>query len=498
MSDDLEVKENLKRTHDESNGPASKRAHISDKDDDDTVQVKVLIPSAAVGAIIGKGGETMRNLKNDSKCRVQMSKNQEVYPGTNERICLVKGKVSHAMIVIESLAEKIRDKVEGVTRDPFDHKDTPRAQEIKLLMPNTSAGMVIGKSGASIKEIRDGCGCQIQVFPKSGSVEAKNSVERVVTVAHEDVSKLMEAVQRVLEKVAADPMHAQPVDSKDHENFGIGPPTGNTGGFGSSNQNAGGFGGNQNFGGNKFNGTGNTMQFNPMQGLGNNELLQFLDSLQSTLRTSGFNEAAVAEVMQAMQILAKYNIMGLGLGLGVAAMAQMRSGNESSNYGMQQSQFGSTQNLDNSFSSGMGGTGTNAGGQCWGYSASQLGQQQQQQPQNQQQTTTLGRLNNVDAGGFASTVMVERFASTEGNTELEVPDAVVGAILGPKARTLVEIQQKTGCKVVVHRSGDGDSDVSEGKRLVSLTGDRDQMKNARKLIEKIINDFQQRRKEVQH
>lgn len=45
------------------------------------VQVKVLIPSAAVGALIGKGGETMRNLKSESGCRLQMSKNQEVYPG---------------------------------------------------------------------------------------------------------------------------------------------------------------------------------------------------------------------------------------------------------------------------------------------------------------------------------------------------------------------------------------------------------------------------------
>ncbi|KAK6045354.1 hypothetical protein COOONC_17140, partial [Cooperia oncophora] len=71
-----------------------------------------------------------------------------------------------------------------------------------------------------------------------------------------------------------------------------------------------------------------TMKFNPMSGLGNQELLSFLDNLQSTLRSSGFNEASVAEVMQAMQVLAKYNIMGLGLGLGVAAMAQMRSAQE--------------------------------------------------------------------------------------------------------------------------------------------------------------------------
>lgn len=32
------------------------------------------------------------------------------------------------------------------------------------------------------------------------------------------------------------------------------------------------------------------------------QLLAFLDSLQSTLRTSGFNETSVAEVMQAMQV----------------------------------------------------------------------------------------------------------------------------------------------------------------------------------------------------
>jgi hypothetical protein len=55
-------------------------------------------------------------------------------------------------------------------------------------------------------------------------------------------------------------------------------------------------------------------------------VLAFLDNLQTTLRTSGFTEQAVTEVMGAMQVLAKYNIMGLGLGLGVAAMAQMRGG----------------------------------------------------------------------------------------------------------------------------------------------------------------------------
>jgi hypothetical protein len=67
------------------------------------------------------------------------------------------------------------------------------------------------------------------------------------------------------------------------------------------------------------------MKFNGIQVLNNNEVLSFLDNLQNTLRTSGFNEAAVTEIMQAMHVLARYNIMGLGLGLGVATMAQSRN-----------------------------------------------------------------------------------------------------------------------------------------------------------------------------
>ena len=42
-------------------------------------------------------------------------------------------------------------------------------------MPNTSAGMVIGKSGANIKDIRETYGCQIQVR-KLGNDFAENLI----------------------------------------------------------------------------------------------------------------------------------------------------------------------------------------------------------------------------------------------------------------------------------------------------------------------------------
>uniref|UniRef100_F1KY54 RNA-binding protein Nova-2 n=1 Tax=Ascaris suum TaxID=6253 RepID=F1KY54_ASCSU len=515
-----------KRLRDDHGAPASKKAHIVDNEE--SVQVKILIPSAAVGAIIGKGGETMRSLKNESGCRLQMSKNQEVYHGTNERICLVKGKIASVMKVVEVVMEKIKEKVDPNTPcDVYDHKGVDRTKEMKLLVPNTSAGMVIGKSGARIKEIRDQTGANIQVYPKAGSQEAKVSLERVITIAADDSDVLMNAIQRVLEKVAADPQHASAIEHKELEAFG-----GLHGHSGAQAQSVQPFdftgrqGGGAPFGAvqqtqfgqvgaaqvwqppqqqrvleaaygtpNKelySNGAGNTFKFNPMQGLGNNELLAFLDSLQSTLRTSGFNETSVAEVMQAMQVLAKYNIMGLGLGLGVAAMAQMRSNEPGA---LQQAQsLMQAQRYDGNTALGP---------------SSLLDAAERHYIPHSDVNKSLGGVGGVlidvmsqsKAGGgssggpnFASTVIKEKVVDS-GHVELEVPDAIVGAVLGPKAKTLAEIQHLSGCKVEVHKRG---AVAAQGNRLISLSGDAECIRNGRLMIEKVINDEQARRNQQAH
>lgn len=43
---------------------------------------KILVPSVASGAIIGKGGETIAQLQKDTNARVKMSKANDFYPGT--------------------------------------------------------------------------------------------------------------------------------------------------------------------------------------------------------------------------------------------------------------------------------------------------------------------------------------------------------------------------------------------------------------------------------
>lgn len=48
---------------------------------DGVYHFKILVPSVASGAIIGKGGETIAQLQKDTTARVKMSKANDFYPG---------------------------------------------------------------------------------------------------------------------------------------------------------------------------------------------------------------------------------------------------------------------------------------------------------------------------------------------------------------------------------------------------------------------------------
>ena len=54
---------------------------IADAQSDGNYHLKILVPSIAAGAIIGKGGETIAQLQKETNARVKMSKANDFYPG---------------------------------------------------------------------------------------------------------------------------------------------------------------------------------------------------------------------------------------------------------------------------------------------------------------------------------------------------------------------------------------------------------------------------------
>ena len=80
-------------------------------------------------------------------------------------------------------------------------------KKIKLLIPNTTAGLLIGKGGSFIKQIKEESGAFVQISPKRTDLS-----ERIVTIEGE-IEKRNRALKLVLNKIAEDPQHNQMKDS---------------------------------------------------------------------------------------------------------------------------------------------------------------------------------------------------------------------------------------------------------------------------------------------
>lgn len=48
----------------------------------DNAHLKILVPSVAAGAIIGKNGEAITNIQNSTGAKVKLSKANDFYPGS--------------------------------------------------------------------------------------------------------------------------------------------------------------------------------------------------------------------------------------------------------------------------------------------------------------------------------------------------------------------------------------------------------------------------------
>lgn len=99
--------------------------------------------------------------------------------------------------------EKIREKPDLTTK--ITDNDAKQAQErdrqVKILVPNSTAGMIIGKSGAYIKQIKEESGSYVQISQKPRDITLQ---ERCITIIG-DTEKNKIACKLILAKILEDP-----------------------------------------------------------------------------------------------------------------------------------------------------------------------------------------------------------------------------------------------------------------------------------------------------
>ncbi|KAI6654122.1 RNA-binding protein Nova-1-like [Oopsacas minuta] len=164
--------------------------------------IKFLVPDYAAGAIIGKKGMNITEHKEKFGTLVKMSPGREFFPYTNERVCLIIGnkvEIEQTVACFQHLIALIRK-----DSDEFERKrkpqDADRKNQIKLLLTNNTAGLIIGKRGETIKSIQEQTETRIMITPFDENLD-----ERVCSIAADIYENTLKATDHILDKVIKDP-----------------------------------------------------------------------------------------------------------------------------------------------------------------------------------------------------------------------------------------------------------------------------------------------------
>ncbi|CAN6476964.1 unnamed protein product [Victoria cruziana] len=185
-----------------SSAPTNRTSH---DDKEKPTSVRFLVSNAAAGSVIGKGGSTITELQAQSGTRIQLSRNHEYYPGTTDRIIMISGNVSDILTAMELILSKLQSESHAEDGD-----DAESASKLRLVVPNSACGGIIGKGGSTIKSFIEDSQAGIKISPQDHSFVGVN--DRVVTVTG-SMEEQLRALFLIVNKLIEDPHYSQYANS---------------------------------------------------------------------------------------------------------------------------------------------------------------------------------------------------------------------------------------------------------------------------------------------
>ncbi|XP_061766751.1 poly(rC)-binding protein 4 isoform X2 [Nerophis ophidion] len=137
-----------------------------------TLTLRLLMHGKEVGSIIGKKGETVKKMREESGARINISEGS-----SPERIVTITGPTEGIFKAFSMIAQKFEEDTTAAMTNSNVTSKPPVT--LRLVFPGSQCGSLIGKGGSKIKEIRETTGAQVQV---AGDM-LPDSTERAVTIS---------------------------------------------------------------------------------------------------------------------------------------------------------------------------------------------------------------------------------------------------------------------------------------------------------------------------
>ncbi|KAL3630091.1 hypothetical protein CASFOL_023075 [Castilleja foliolosa] len=162
-----------------------------------TTYLRFLLSNAEAGSVIGKGGSTINDIQSQSGARIQLSRNFEYFPGTSDRVIMVSGRVDDILKAVDLILSKLLDEAGD---------ETAPESKIRLVVPNSSCGGIIGKGGSIIRTLIEDSRASIKISSQDNYYPGLH--DRLVTVSGALVDQ-MRAVELILLKLIDDQYYHQ-------------------------------------------------------------------------------------------------------------------------------------------------------------------------------------------------------------------------------------------------------------------------------------------------
>ncbi|XP_073055492.1 KH domain-containing protein At4g18375-like [Primulina eburnea] len=210
-----------KRPHSHSdyaeNNGNKRRNSGSDKDSfhigyDDTVY-RYLCPGKKIGSIIGRGGEIVKQLRIDTKSKIQIG---ESVAGCEERVITIysaskesndsDGFDSHLCPAQDALF-RVHDRIIAEDAMVEDSEEYPQVT-VRLLVPSDQIGCIIGKGGQIVQNIRSETGAQIRIVKDDHLPACALRSDELVQISG-DASVVKKALYEIASRLHDNPSRSQ-------------------------------------------------------------------------------------------------------------------------------------------------------------------------------------------------------------------------------------------------------------------------------------------------
>ncbi|XP_031265225.1 protein BTR1-like isoform X1 [Pistacia vera] len=163
--------------------------------------IRFLVSNPLAGAVIGKGGSTITDFQSQSRAKIQLSRSHEFFPGTTDRIIMVSGTIDETLKAVELILDKLLSEIHAE-----DGYEAGPSTKVRLIVPNSSCGSIIGKGGAIIKSFIEDSQAGIKISPLDHNYYGLN--DRLVTLTGH-LDEQLRAIDLILSKLMEDTHYKQ-------------------------------------------------------------------------------------------------------------------------------------------------------------------------------------------------------------------------------------------------------------------------------------------------